>query len=291
VIQKISVVLAWWLSLGTLCAQNGTEVYLLDLSVSAGQLALSNPRNVSDKPGYDNQPFFHPTQPLLYYTSMMADKQTDIWSYNTKTGVRKQLTSTPDSEYSPTVLPDKQAISCIVQRKANGDQDLVKYSLSDPTATTLLLESQKTGKIGYQAWLNQNEAVVFVLGEPNSMHFLNRKTGKDTIIATTIGRSLHRVPGQKAFSFVQQVGDKWLIRAYNPARNQISTLAESSPDSEHYMTWVTTGILLESRGNELWQYDLKTTKWQAVRLPENLPHRKLSRIAVQGKQIALVVEE
>ncbi len=280
-----------WLSVGTLLAQNGTDVYLLDLSVSAGKLTLSNPRNVSDKVGYDNQPFFHPTQPLLYYTSMMADKQTDIWSYNTEMGVRKQITNTPDSEYSPTVLPDKQTISCIVQRKANGDQDLVKYSLSDPTATTPLLESQKTGKIGYQAWLNENEAVVFVLGEPNSMHYLNRKTGKDTTIATNIGRSLHRVQGQNAFSFVQQVADKWLIRAYDPARNQVSTIAESSPDSEHYMAWATPDILLESRGNELWQYDLKATKWQVVRLPENLPRKKLSRIAVAGKQIALVIDE
>lgn len=280
-----------WLSLGTLHAQNGTEVYLLDLSESGGQLTLSNPRNVSDKPGYDNQPSFHPTQPLLYYTSMMADKQTDIWSYNIETAVRKPLTNTPDSEYSPTVLPDKQAISCIVQRKANGDQDLVKYSLSDPTATTVLLESQKTGKIGYQAWLNETEGIVFVLGEPNSMHYLNRKTGKDTTIATAIGRSLHRIPGRNAFSFVQQVGDKWLIRSYDPARNQVSTIADSSPDSEHYMAWATTGILIESRGNELWQYDLKTSRWQVVRLPENLPRKKLSRIVVQGKQLALVLDE
>ncbi len=290
-IQKGILVVVLWLSFGTLYAQNGTEVYLLDLSVPGGKLSLSNPRNVSDKPGYDNQPFFHPTQPLLYYTSMMADKQTDIWSYNTETGVRKQLTNTSDSEYSPTVLPDKQAISCIVQRKANGDQDLVQYRLTDPTATTLLLESQKTGKIGYQAWLNENEAVVFVLGEPNSMHYLNRKTGKDTTIATSIGRSLHRIPGQNAFSFVQQVSDKWLIRAYDPARNQVSSIAESSPDSEHYMAWITTGMLIESRGNELWQYDPKAKQWQTVPLPENLPRKKMSRIAIRGKQIALVLDE
>ena len=55
-------------SVTVLYAQNSTEVYLLDLSEKAGKLALSNPRNVSNKPGYDNQPFFHPTRALLYYT-------------------------------------------------------------------------------------------------------------------------------------------------------------------------------------------------------------------------------
>ena len=274
-----------------LYAQNGTEIYLLDLTESAGSLTLSNPRNVSDKPGYDNQPFFHPAKPLLYYTSMMDDKQTDIWSCNLKTGIRMPVTRTPDSEYSPTVLPDNQHISCIVQRKANGDQDLVRYSLQNPTATTLLLESKKTGKIGYQAWLNAQEAVVFVLGEPSSMHYMNFKTGKDTIMATQIGRSLHRIPRQNAFSFVQQVGDKWVIRAYDPTRNQVSELTESYPDSEHYNAWTNSGTLLESRGNELWSFSPKTKQWQVVQLPENLPRRKLSRIAVWGRKIALVLDE
>ena len=280
-----------WLLASMLYAQNGTEIYLLDLTESAGSLTLSNPRNVSDKPGYDNQPFFHPAKPLLYYTSMMDDKQTDIWSYNLTTGIRMPVTHTPDSEYSPTVLPDNQHISCIVQRKANGDQDLVRYSLQNPTATTLLLESKKTGKIGYQAWLNAQEAVVFVLGEPSSMHYMNFKTGKDTIMATQIGRSLHRIPRQNAFSFVQQVGDKWVIRAYDPTRNQVSELTESHPDSEHYNAWTNSGTLLESRGNELWSLNPKTKQWQLVQLPKNLPRRKLSRIAVWGRKIALVLDE
>ncbi|RYF71635.1 MAG: hypothetical protein EOO39_13615 [Cytophagaceae bacterium] len=280
-----------WLSVTALHAQNGTEVYLLDLAEKAGNVTLSNPRNVSNKPGYDNQPFFHPTRPLLYYTAMMPEGQTDIWSYDLRKATRTPVTLTPDSEYSPTVLPDQMHLSCIVQRKANGDQDLVKYDLTDPEKTELLLESQKTGKIGYQAWLNSDEAVVFVLGTPNTMHFLNRKTGRDTVIAGQIGRSLHRIPGQKAFSFVQQVGETWFIRSYDPARNQVSDIATSEATSEHYNAWLASGTLLESRGTELWAFSPKTKEWNAVTLPADLPRNKLSRIAVQGNHLALVVNE
>ena len=272
-------------------AQNSTEVYLLDQSEKAGNVSLSNPRNVSNKVGYDNQPFFHPTKPLLYYTSMMPDGQTDIWSYNLQKPALTLVTRTPDSEYSPTVLPNQTHLSCIVQRKATGDQDLVSYFLTDPEKTAIMLESQKTGKIGYQAWLNADEAVVFVLGTPNTLHYLNRKTGRDTVIAGQIGRSLHRIPGQRAFSYVQQVGETWLIRSYDPARNQVRDITTSDSGSEHYNAWLDTGTLLESRGTELWAFSTKTKQWQAVTLPADLPRKKLSRIAVQGKRIALVLDE
>jgi hypothetical protein len=272
-------------------AQSGTEVYLLDLSEKGGKIVLSNPRNVSDKPGYDNQPFFHPTKPLLYYTSMMPDKQTDIWSYDFQQSVRTPVTRTPDSEYSPTVLPDQTHLSCIVQRKATGDQDLVSYLLADPEKTEFLLEPQKTGKIGYQAWLNPDEAVVFVLGTPNTLHCLNRKTGRDTVIASLIGRSLHRIPGQRVFSYTQKVGDDWLTRSYDPVRNRVSNIAKSRLGEEHYNAWLNSDTLLESRGTELWAYSRKTKEWQVVVLPAELPGKELSRIAVQGKRIAQVVNE
>ena len=205
------------------------------------------PRNVSNKPGYDNQPFFHPTRSLLYYTTMMPDGQTDIWSY----GLRTSVTHTPDSEYLPTVLPSQTHLSCIVQRKATGDQDLISYLLTDPEKTEPMLESQKTGKIGYQAWLNADEALVFVLGTPQTMPYINRKTGQDTVIAGQIGRSLHRIPGQRAFSYVQQVGETWGIRSYDPARNQVRDITTSDSAFEHYNAWLNETTLLESRGTEL----------------------------------------
>ena len=271
-------------------AQNGTEIYLLDISNSGKSLVLSNPKNITNQIGYDNQPFFHPKKQLIYYTSA-KDGQTDIWSYDYKTGKSSQITNTIDSEYSPTVTPDTKYLSCIVQRKSNGDQDLVKYNISDPTDTQIIFESQKTGKIGYQAWLNTNELVSFVLGEPQTLHYQVINSKKDTIIAENIGRSLHLIPQQKAFSFVQQIDKKWLIRVFNPSKNTITDIAESNLDSEHYNAWTSDGIILESRNTEILSYDSVKKQWKSVILPENLPKKKISRMSVKGNKIAIVLEE
>lgn len=273
-----------------LFAQSGTEIFLLDITNSSGNITLSNPKNITNRKGYDNQPFFHPSQPLLYYTAM-HDGQTDIWSYNLKTGVELQITNTIDSEYSPTVTPNKKYLSCIVQRKSNGDQDLVKYNIKKPTETQMIFESQKTGKIGYQAWLNPNELITFVLGEPQTLHYQHLISKKDTIIATNIGRSLHLIPKQKAFSFVQQIEKKWLICSFNPQKNTIIDIAESHPDSEHYNAWLSENTILESRNTDIFSYSLMTKEWKIVDLPNMFLNRKISRMAIKGNKIAIVVEE
>jgi hypothetical protein len=253
-------------------------------------LTLSNPKNITNRVGYDNQPFFHTSKSLIYYTAMQ-DGQSDIWSYNYKTGTRTQITNTLDSEYSPTVTPDKKHLSCIVQRKSNGDQDLVKYNIDNPAETQMIFESRKTGKIGYQAWLNKHELITFVLGEPQTLHYQNLITKKDTVIAPNIGRSLHLIPKQKAFSFVQQVVGKWLIRSFNPSKNTITDIAESSPNSEHYNAWVNDKVILESRNLEIFSYELASKQWRKVTLPEGFPKKKISRMAVKGNKVAVVIDE
>ncbi len=274
----------------SLFAQNGTEIYLLDISNSGEGFIFSNPKNITNQVGYDNQPFFHPKKPLIYYTSS-KNGQTDIWSYAYKTGKNSQITNTVDSEYSPTVTPNQKYLSCIVQRKSNGDQDLVKYNINNPTETQLIFESQKTGKIGYQAWLNQNELITFVLGEPQTLHYQATNSKKDTVIAANIGRSLHLIPNQKAFSFVEQINKKWLIRSFNPSKNTIIDIAESNPESEHYNAWLSKSIILESRNTEIFSYDSATKQWKVVVLPESLPKKKISRMSVKGNKIAIVIEE
>ena len=274
----------------SLFAQSGTEIYLLDISKSGDIFTLSNPKNITDRVGYDNQPFFHPTKTLLYFTAMV-DGQTDIWSYDYKTGKSLQITNSIDSEYSPTVTPDQKYLSCIVQRKSNGDQDLVKYNIDNSTKTQIIFESQKTGKIGYQAWLNDNELITFVLGEPQTLHYQNLISKKDTMVASNIGRSLHLIPKQKAFSYVQQIDKKWMVRSFNPSKNTITDIAESNSDSEHYNAWTSEGILLESRNAEIYSYIAATQSWVYVILPENLPKKKISRMAIKSNKIAIVLDE
>src|SRR6187402_622672 len=109
-------------------AQPGTEIYLFDLKLKKDNITISNPVRVTNHPGYDSQPFFHPNQSILYYASADTSGRTDILMYNYQTKASSKFTSTSEREYSPTVTPDKKFISCIIQR-ANGNQDLGKYPI------------------------------------------------------------------------------------------------------------------------------------------------------------------
>src|SRR5690349_13117285 len=89
----------------------GSEIYLFDLKNGKDGIVLSNPKNITNHSGYDNQPFFHPEKPLLYFSSANEDTRTDIVEYDLTTGTFRKITSTQEREYSPTVTPDKKFIS------------------------------------------------------------------------------------------------------------------------------------------------------------------------------------
>ena len=48
-----------------------TVVYLFDVHRSGKQLSLENPRIISNKKGYNNQPYFSPDGKYLFYVSSM----------------------------------------------------------------------------------------------------------------------------------------------------------------------------------------------------------------------------
>ena len=54
-------------------AQNGSEIILFDVSINASGIILSNPVNITNHKGYDNQPFFYKTS--IYYSSEVDSGQ------------------------------------------------------------------------------------------------------------------------------------------------------------------------------------------------------------------------
>ena len=188
--KKLSLLILLVASL-TVYAQQppGSEIYLLDLSVKKAGVTVANPQNITNKPGYDNQPSFHPDKQLLYYASANADAKTDLIEYNIKTKATRNLTNTTDREYSPTVTPDKKFLSCIIQRD-DGVQDLGKYPIDGGSAEVLI----NTLKVGYHAWVNPETLLLFVLGDTVTLHQFNLTSKNDVIVAKRVGRSLRPIP-------------------------------------------------------------------------------------------------
>ena len=75
--------LALFILVGTVAfAQEGTDIYLFSFKIDQNQFTLSNARNITNSPGYDNQPYFLPDGKSLLYSSDDGFGQTDIYRYN-----------------------------------------------------------------------------------------------------------------------------------------------------------------------------------------------------------------
>src|SRR6185436_18216554 len=84
----------------------------LDRETKTEELQFGEPKKITDVAGYNNQPSFMPDGRTVLYTSF-RNNQTDIYRYDLSTGRTTQVTDTPESEYSPALMPDKKNISVV----------------------------------------------------------------------------------------------------------------------------------------------------------------------------------
>jgi hypothetical protein len=272
-------------------SQTGTEILLFDIKMEGKQFIFSEPVNITNHKGYDNQPFFHPSKPLIYYSSFNDSGRSDIKVYNFETKETTNLTLTNEREYSPVVTPDEKFISCIIQRD-NGAQDLGKYPIKGGKSDILISDL----KVGYHAWASKKSVLLFVLGDSsNTLHLYDLSKKTDKILATNIGRSLHKIPGENAMSFVQIVSENtYQIQKLDLATGTISPVTYTIPGQEH-ITWIQKDKLLMGKGVGLYLFDTKLGDgWQPVFTEGDVSLLKgITRIAVNESKtkLAVVVSE
>jgi hypothetical protein len=264
-------------------AQTGSEIYLADLKISKAGISLSNPKNITNRKGYDNQAHFHPDKPLIYFSSFNDSGRADIKTFNFKTQETKSFTQTPEREYSPTVTPDKKYISCIIQRD-NGEQNLGKYPIADGDPQVIINDLT----VGYHAWLNPNTLVLFVLGEPNTLRTYDVAESQDAVVQEKIGRSLHKIPGQNAISFVDKSSEKWLIKRFDGKTTE--TICETLPSRED-LAWTPDGKIIMSDGRQFFYYDTVTKAGWKMFFAGDLTGVTRIAISGNGKKIAFSVSE
>lgn len=273
-------------------AQTGSEIILFDLKIKDGQIFLSNPVNITNHKGYDNQPSFHPSKPIIYYASFDDSSRSDIKFYNYQTNKTSNLTVTREREYSPTVTPDGKFISCIIQRD-NAAQDLGKYPIDGGQPEVLI----NNLVVGYHTWVDQNKLLLFVLGDSNTntLHYYNLLTKSDSVIANNIGRSLHKIPAEDAMSFIQKISAKEnVVKKFNTATKAISTIGPTLSGQDH-IAWLQNNTIISGSDAALYSLKIGTDKeWKPVVADaKNILLKSVTRLAVNkdNTKIAIVISE
>ena len=270
-----------------LWAQPGTEVYLFDLQYAGGEYSISNPINLSNNPGYDNQPSFLPNGKSLLFVST-RDGQTDAVRYDIESGELTFLTETPGSEYSPTKIPGQDYFSTIVLEK-DGKQLLWKYPLQGGEPQVVVEDSV----IGYHCWYDESTLFSFVLGDISTLQQTDKQTGESQILIENVGRSLHKIPGKKAISFVDKSTDSWIIKSYDPQKKRYKELTQTLEGSEDY-AWTPEGVIIMGKESKLYRIKPgKDDSWDLVVNLESFDLSGVTRLSVspKGDKIAVVVSE
>ena len=271
-------------------SQTGSEIYLFDMKIKKGQVTITNPVNITKHKGYDNQPSFDADNALIYYSSFNDDGRSDIKAYNYKRKETKSFTSTLEREYSPTLTPDKAFVSCIIQRENNA-QDLGKYPMGGGEPEVIISNLI----VGYHAWMDNSNLALFVLGDTSTLHLYQLPTHKDIVVASNIGRSLHKIPGIRALSFIQKTAEKdWLVKKVDLSTQKISTLTKTIPGRED-IAWTADGLIISSDGEGLFVFNPgKDLTWRKVDVKVGKDILKgVTRLAVSpdGEKLAVVVAE
>lgn len=290
--KRLLILAFLFVSVGSF-GQAGSEIILFDLKLKKGKVTLSNPKNITNHPGYDNQPSFHSDQPFIYYASFNDEGRSDIRRYDFQRDTTVNITVTNEREYSPTLTPDKQYLSCIIQRD-NGAQDLGKYPV-DGGEPSLIIDNLT---VGYHLWVDNSHLALFILGgqgNPNNLHFMRLPTKEDTVLATNIGRSFQKVPNERAFTFIQKGDSTNKIMKYNTETSRMSVVGNTIGKGED-IALSQSGHIVTSDGTKLFFRLIKKTTqaWMPVEILQGSELLKsVTRIAIspKGDKIAVVVAE
>lgn len=267
--------------------QPDTEVYLFDLVLEDGTYMFQNKRNISNNEGYDNQPYFYNDNQVLFAST--RNGQTDIASYNIRDKTINWINSTlQGSEYSPTKIPNKKAVSSI-RLDTTGLQRLYEYSYKSGKNKELI----KDLVIGYHTWYNKHIIISAVLEDGGlDLVVSNLKTKTNKTLVKKIGRSLHKTPNTNLVSFISKEKEPWTIKSIDPVTGAINTITEVI-DGKEDMCWLLNGVIHMPSGNTIYYFNPNGEKtWKVLTTFDDPRLQKISRIAVNSlnNQIVLVSE-
>ena len=279
-----------------------TEVYLASLKVEKDTVTLTAPINISNNPGYDNQPSFTPDGGAVLFTSVRGDRKpdpaigasigSDIYRYDIAAKQVVQVTDTPESEYSPTVTPDGKHIS-VIRVEPDGTQRLWQFTI-DGKLPALVLNDVKP--VGYHTWADGNILGLFVLGEPATFQAADVRTGKAEVIAKNIGRSIQHIP-KGGISYVQRETKDgtttMTVMEWRPdSRTSAALVALPQGAPQADLAWTPDGLLLMANGGKLYGWRRGQPAMTVVADLEAAGLRGVSRLAVspRGDRIAIVAQ-
>jgi dipeptidyl aminopeptidase/acylaminoacyl peptidase len=287
--NNLTLILASLIMTNLFAQMPNTDIWILDIKTTGDSVYATNPVNLTDRPGYDNQPVFSADGRSVLFTSMPHGIQTDIYSVDIKSKEIIQITNTATSEYSPQFSPDGQNISVVIV-EPDSTQRLWKFSKTGESGSAKVL-MDKVDSIGYYTWIDNLSVAVFLIGKPNKLFRCDVGSQKCTFVDDSIGRSLHSVTFGKIKKLFYTKGKNiW-------SDNSKSRVIETSVTGEgEDFCFYKSNQLFMADGPKLYSRIFVTVgrdaPWKEMADLSASGIKKITRLAISsdGKKLAIVVE-
>ena len=291
--HKPIALLIWLFSFPLFSQIPQTDLYLFDLvkdpegiyQVSKGKyLSGFNPT------GYNNQPHFISDTDCLISVQMSGENQTDIYMMNIDRWQLYRITKTEDSEYSPTLTPDRKHISCIKQinngvGKAN--QFLWQYPMNRKSPGKALFEN--IVNVGYHNWLSQKKLGLFLVGDPMHLSIIDLGDEKAEHFTSNIGRGMQTNKAGKLIFLQKKDDSHYYIKEYDPLSKKARIIAETPGDSQD-LAICSDGSFLMALNATIYRFQPGIDKeWVQIADLSIYGLKNITRIAVNNKNQIIIV--
>lgn len=263
-----------------------TEIYLAPFSEAGAKVTVGRAVNITNNPGYDNQPQFLADSSGILFSSNRDGAQSDVYRYDIALKRIAQVTATADNENSPTLTPDGQTFTTV----RGSAQRLWRYTLEGEDAG---LAWTHQGLIGYHVWVSPTQLATFILGaqrQPATLQLLDMRSGSSTVIESSIGRSLLMRPGRGTVSFVHKPqGAPWQIKELDPVTRIVTTLTPT-PEGTEDLAWTPQGSIVMGQKSKLFLWRPDASGWPEIADLTRQGVGNITRLTVSpdGKWIAVV---
>lgn len=262
-----------------------TDIFVFDLKEKKGNISIERGKNVTNHKGYDNQPYFYMNDYLLY--TEYNNGQTDIVMLDLYEDKKRNITNSPESEYSAVMIPGYDTFAA-VRVEEDGTQRLWYFHLVGKTKPSVTFDN--LAPVGYHAW-SDDHVLMFILGTPTTLLMTDVKERNDKIVTSNIGRTIRALPKTPDFVF-ERTEESGEINIYKAFRNGQFELIVKKPENASDWTITQEGTFVTSIGSKVLAFNPKyDTDWKEISDLGSMASKGITRMAVNedNTKIALVI--
>lgn len=269
-----------------------SNIYHFNMVKVGKSYKIKSPKFITgfNKEGYNNQPSYFDDKEIYFSTNYYDSENTEIAKFDFFEKSLTRITYTPEKEYSPTLVPEKESFSVIrVENDENNTQTLSLYPLDGIGYAKRYMNS--TNNIGYHTWLDASTLALFLVEEPHhNLAIADARSERRKIVIDKVGRCLKMAEPNKLLFVHKQAADQWYIKSYNTETNQSTVIVETLANAEDFEI-LNDGSILMAKKSKLFVFNKKNnSSWVELADFKDLGIKNIKRIASRKNSLVVVDE-